>query len=263
MSIKIGTSDVQKVYIWWSQAKEVYVWTTKVRPTWWQPWSNTLIYLPLNWNTNNLWTYWASWNWTLPSSSYYSWWYIQGSSWTKCYISKGAKDQTAALHGNYSSTQFGTADRTISVWIKWINFWTKSDGVSLHYIWTSSGWTSWWWFGLWSQVQNAGSWEIWILRYNSDPYTTWLTFDTNRHNYIITYNNTNKAKMYVDGTQLTMTQYANSSFNTNWTWYWLWCLRNYYANKQVAFSEYIIENKARTATEASDYYNLTKWNYWL
>ena len=182
---------------------------------WWQPSVNTLIYLPLNWDANNLWTYWVSWNWTLPSSSYYSWGYIQGNSWTKCYISKGESDQTAALHGNYSSTNFGTADRTISVWIKWIDFWTKAEPVSLHYIWTSSGWTNWWWFGIWSQNQTDGSWQIWILRYFDDPYTTWLTFDTNRHNYIITYNDTNKAKMYVDGTQLTMTQYATSSFNIN------------------------------------------------
>ena len=69
--------------------------------------------------------------------------------------------------------------------------------------------------------------------------------------------------MYVDGTQLTMTQYATSSFNTNWTWYWLWGLRSNDTTKQIAFSEYIIENKERTSQEVSDYFNQTKSLYWI
>ena len=58
-------TKVSSVYIWnWDST------ATKVRPAWWTPWANTLVYLKLNWDALD-----SSWNWnnwTLPSSSYYT-----------------------------------------------------------------------------------------------------------------------------------------------------------------------------------------------
>lgn len=229
--------------------------------SWWEPWANTLIYLPLNWDATNLGTYWTSGDWILPSSTYYSWEYINWSSGDKyfySYSSLSGLGNQAQIQGSYSSTALGSSNRTVSIWMKIIDGINSNQNYPM-YIGRASWWTQWEWFWLW--IMDGSQSKLWIIRYYGDPYTNSWTYDNKWHNYTITYSNTNKAKMYVDGSQVIMTSDANVSFNTIWTnyfigtWKWNW--------KKLWLSKFIIEDKEWTATETSDYVNKTKYLYWI
>ncbi len=226
---------------------------------WWQPWVNTLVYLPLNWDALD--QSGNSRDGTMPSNtSLYSWEYINGNSWSQYYLAHWAWDQNSAIYGTYASTQLWNADRTICVWVKVVAS-INSAEVDFHYIGTANGGTQWWWFGVFAMYASPN--HIGILRYYDDPYTNNFSYDNNWHNYIVTYSDTNKAKMYVDWQQVVMTANANVSFSTVGTNYYLWALRSSDTSKRIWLSKYIIEDKERTAQEISDYFDQTKWDYWI
>ena len=222
----------------------------------WKPWANTLVYLPLNWDALD--QSGNSRDGTLPSSSYYTWEYINWVDWQQCIKFKWASGDNSELSWTYADATIWSWDRTISFWGKFDVVWSSS--VYMTHIWTQNWWTQWWWFGIYCKDWwNAN--QIWILRYYNDPYMTSFTYDTNRHHWVITYNNTNKAKMYVDGVQVVMTQNVSASFNTVWTNYFFGAYRGSDTSRRISFSNYIIENKERTADEITKYYNSTKANY--
>lgn len=239
----------------WNKIKKIYIGTKQVYPPTWNPWANTLVYLPLNWDALD--QSGNSRDGTLPNTWNYSWEYINWVSWEKCFYSysTAAWNNTNWIYWTYDATAIGSNDVTISVWLKsktitdttW--YWLGTETES---------WPHWMWIWL-----TPWSWTyLMIIRFYDDPYTSW-TYDNNRHNYIITYNDTNKSKMYVDWVNVPMTTNANASFDITSNRFQLWCMRWNSGGSQAYFSRWIIENKERTATEALDYYNLTKWNYWL
>lgn len=65
------------------------------------------------------------------------------------------------------------------------------------------------------------------------------------------------------------TYYAQDSYSLSWTQATKLTINNAWDTNSSSFannnyiSELIIEDKARTAQEISDYYTITKWNYWL
>lgn len=247
---------IDKYYLNWTEYK------IKFEGWWWQPWVNTLVYLTLNWDTLD--TSGNSRDGTL-NFSWYTYEYISWNSWTK-YI-KMVWDATmdACISGTYSSTALWNWDRTVSIWLKfftlgWVDVQTP---VSSFYLGARNGGSNWGWFGMFSfQSTNNPADYIWILRYFDDPSNpSYSSYDYNWHNYVITYNNTNKAKMYVDGQQITMTNSANSSFNTTNTSYQLWPLRTDVSWMTIWYSSFIIENKERTAQEILGYFNQTKSLY--
>lgn len=234
-----------------------------VTPTswWWTPWANTLVYLPLDWDaldqsgnsrdgtlSNNQWSY--------------SWEYVIWASWKKCFRSYLWASSSYGVSGwriswNYSSTALWSWDRSISIWIKFV--WPTVE-VSPHWIGSLNGWTPWEWFWMFFAV-----WEFWILRYYDDPYMTPPSFWNTWHNIIVTYSSTNLSSMYIDWVKQTLTNNPASTFNTLWIGYQLWTLRVDTPSQDMEYymSEYIIESKERTAQEVANYFNLTKWDYWI
>lgn len=242
----------------------MYIWQQKIRPSpWWQPWVNTLVYLTLDGNTTD--TSGNGRDGTLNFSSY-TYEYLSWNSWTQYIKMVWNNSMNDCISWTYSSTALWSWDRTVSCWLKF--FTLKSDidtSVSPFYLGALNGGTIWGWFGMYNFA--ADSWQnkqIWILRYYSDPQNqNYSDYDYNWHNYIITYNDTNKGKMYIDGQQITMTSDANSSFNTSNTAYQLWPIRTSIAWMTIWYSSFIIEDKAWTDQEISDYFDLTKWDYWV
>ena len=246
----------------WYKVKKIYQWTNQVRPTGWTPGSNTLVYLPLDWDAND-----SSWNWnngTVSSNSWsYSWQYISWSSWRKCFYSSlwATTSELAwwVVSWTYASSAIRSNPRTVSIWFKSTG---QTAQWSWQWIWNRSWSTQWEWFWLFSSI----SWnKFWILRYYSDPYITKSSWDSNWHNYIITYDNTNKSKLYIDWVLQTFAGNGTVTFDTLGTAYQLWILRvsGTSTSTNIYFSEYIIENKVRTATEVLNYFNTFKWDYWI
>ena len=223
---------------------------------WRQPWVNTLVYLPLNWDALD--QSGNSRDGTLPSS--YSWDTLP--NWNQCFaITWWRWDFSSyCITWTYSNTALWSWDRTISIRMK-INSWLNNHEFVSTFIWSPSWWTSWEWFG-WRHMSNSSN-LLWIIRYMDDPNTTSFTYDTNWHNYVLTYSNTNKWKVYVDGVQIAMTNNPSVSFDTLWTNYAVGIWRNNDYDKSLDLSNFIIEDKERTAQDISDYYNATKWDYWI
>lgn len=226
----------------------------------WKPWVNTLIYLPLNWDADNQWTY-SSWDWTLPGSTYYSWEYINWVSGTQYRKSTAPSGDNwgVVIHWNYNSSALWSWDRTVSIWLKFVTWYDDNQPVNPVILWPS-GWWNGKWFWLWCKYWSST--HLWILRYVDDPYTENFTYQTGWHNYVMTYSNTNKAKMYVDWQQVILDHNASSSFNTTSTDYYIGTLRTV-TNYELGYSNFIIESTEWTASDVLDYYNATKWRYWI
>ena len=145
--------------------------------------------------------------------------------------------------------------------MKFDNLWNLDEQVSPFWIWTANWWNQWWWFWLFCLKTSSYNSTLWILRYYSDPACNYNNYDTNWHNIIITYDDTNKAKAYVDWVQVTMTLNATVSFNTIWTNYYIWAWRTGDTWKLIRYSEFIIENKVWNQIDIQKYYNQTKSIY--
>lgn len=226
-----------------------------------QPTGTTLVYLPLDWDATD--KSWNGHNWTLTTNNGgYSWEYISGNSWTKCFRSyigsiSWVNKNGGKISWDYSSTALWTSDRTVSIWVKFI--WPTNNG-SPHWIGSWNWWTNGEWFGIY-----FWSGKFWILRYYDDPNMTKPDFWTTWHNIIVTYSTTNLWRMYIDWVKQTLTSNATQTFNTLSVGYQLWVLRTENTSQTTEYymSEFIVDGKEWTAQEVLDYYNDTKSNYWL
>ena len=213
---------------------------------WWKPWANTIAYYPLkadfndaSWNNKNLTNTWS------PSITTY-WWVACASysSWNN--------------YSYYNGSIWATATaRTISVWL---NIPTALDAW-IWWIATSNNYWKWWlWF-------TEKSWQIWVSDFwagqDRFAYPSWW-FN------IIAAQEWSTIKAYLNWTLVKT--YTNQ--DTTWSWatapnilkiWWKPWSNGGWADSNFAWyvSEFILENKTRTADEATKYYNSTKSNYWL
>lgn len=235
----------------------------------WQPWANTLVYLPLEWDVDDY-----SWNWN-------NWaWKAWSSAWTPDYATLSTGKVVAKINwtwGTGSSSNisitiptYQTAPKTISVWMykcssyeSWFN--EQNAGAWKYFMWQlASDWQNWWAFRL------TGN-------YNWNPYCWYQCWDWSdsrifaQHNYIwqwqhlvATCDNTNTSyyinwvlkgslsKVIQANADLFMWvapfEYSSSSPEVRFFWY---------------FSEVILEDIAWTATDITKYYNDTKAQYWI
>lgn len=210
--------------------------------TWWQPWENTLLYLPLNWDLLD-----KSWNhndWT--------------AIWTISF--QTVWNRQFAYFNSNSAIQL----QTIPVWT-----WNPQAFTQVARLKTNSSWL-WYMHHFWNDATHSrirlvvfynnlrplqdmygSSWDTYIW-----PASTSSLWDT-RICVWYTYNNS-KHKLYINW-QLywTWTNAINIWWTTNrniWSVDWTWW---------YAMSECIFERWERTLQNFVDYYNLTKWNYWL
>lgn len=225
-------------YVWTSALKGAYLWEWP-----WSPWTNTKAYRPLKDDFNDY-----SWHWYNLAQT----WTITLTTlnWAKCTKWGG---WASYLQNTTAVLPSGTASRT----------------VSLRYAEPSNSWNH--------HILYYGSNSVW---YMWDMLTVSLNFRFNQGNtinssfnatvnewnlYTITWSSTNKIKIYVNGTlNTTNTSYTinttavsasspirlfNRGNNTSYpsTWY---------------LADVIVEDKERTATEISKYYNDFKADYW-
>ena len=224
----------------------------QVRPKKWQPWANTVLYCPLkddilDHSGNHTMTMTTSDYWTVAKDNtgfyYFNWWYISSETYS------------------WPITAW-----TLSTWVKksFSKTWwdpSYSWSVSAHYIGYSPfhcwlafnyGWYNWY---SWNYLAGTTSWT-------TDKSISWPTM-WSWELWTMTYDNTVWAKFYRNGT------YEDSFSNTNDlrndslpTFIWAtYPFTDQYLDGYL--SDVIIEDKARTAQEIANYYNITKSNYWL
>lgn len=213
---------------------------------WWQPWANTMAYLPLKWNLTDLawnytWTSWANLQWDttvadIPVA------YVSTNDWYA-----------------YTTTNWPTIDGsnsyTVSWWVKLsdvtkamsiidIDYWTYRglamtkfyDGAYKQYFIIYLWWYSW------------SSGIEYLYTYN--PWTNWNL-------YTATYSPWN-IKWYINGS-LVSQQSVTLSWSISPTSYISIGKSN--KTQSTYYSDILFEQSEKSAQEISDYYNQTKSLY--
>lgn len=215
----------------------------QVRPdTWWQPWANTLAYYKFNWNLND-----SSGNGRNLNMYTGSFSYSTLSSWQPyCQLNTNAQ-------AYFSSFPFNRTAYTVSWWCYFTDVTSSNQKIimDLHdggnyfprfYAW---GWNH---SGKISSVVSFDSY---------DP--SWAT---NTRYYLVAVIKNNVSYSYINWNLIHSQSYSNSA--TSWSLFLNGTSNHnsgYYTSWRI--SELILENKARTAQEISNYYNQTKSDYWL
>lgn len=231
-SIKIWTIPIKRVTIRPNGTEK------QIRPAWWAPWANTIAYRPLNSTStiNDMKWHWTAYNLTASwNPSYWTLWVTL--TWQKLGL-PSIPEQA----------------KTVCCWLKinsW-NTWTYAavydlqiSGSILWRIWTKSG------NNVFIAQSDKPSTKQWSLSNRDDWKRKLLCF---------TWDN-NVCTLYINWQQEGT---VNSWSSMPWqpiVWVMGWTINEWTQNCDI--SEFIIESVARTAQEVSDYYNLTKWNYWL
>lgn len=235
--------------LWWIS----YCDAKSVTPSpWWQPWVNTYVYYPLDWDLKDY--SWnnrdLSWSWI----TYETLWDIQ--VWVFNNVSATYTNDWLNWWSEYTYSVFTQTD-TVPTWypVAWFPYHTAVLSISNQ--WNINDYGRVVWFGLW--------WALSEEYYNGMMnVASWGTVSTNTWYHLVSTRDGSSLKTYL-----------------NWVLVWTASLRwigsHSNATLNVAFqrntsdsvkygwkiSKVILENKARTAQEISKYYNQTKSDYWL
>ena len=217
----------------------------------WKPWANTIAYYPLTssttvndmkwsgtaynltskWTSPTFWTYW----WV--SCAYFSSsWMLYNNSWTWTAL----WNYTISIWYNKTDNPPQDNGSICWLWVWWINF-----GYAVALYWktrpTSTQWVYWfhnatsqsyvWPYSIswWTNIVIVANWSSWKLYINWVQQWSTFTIWSSTPNYIA-------ISRYQSGDTL----------DRSIRWY---------------MSEFIMENKVRTADEVAKYYNSTKANY--
>jgi len=216
----------------------------QVRPdTWWQPWANTIAYYKFNWNLND--SSGNNRNLSLAAGSV--------TYWTESWWAKYGYFNTSTYTNNYTSMPYYSTNYTINYWYKRVwsvswNYWIIAD---FH---TGSNYFP------RLKVQNS---VIWFIVGRSDVGASgtdsWNNYCISISNWITScYKNWG---LVASGHSVNSFSWNLPYFRLNTVWYTTASYSDYAGDGR--FSEFIVENKARTAQEIADYYNSTKSKYWL
>ena len=209
----------------------------------WQPWANTVAYYTLDTDFNDY-----SWN---NRSLTNSWATITTVSWVNCAYYDGSS------YSQLDGYSLDNSHRTINLWVK-CTWWGYQWLVHIApYSWDSGG-SLWIKFNNW----NTNVWP-WDWANASAESVTANVSAWNWHNIVVT-QETSTTKLYVDWSLIwTISDYPSQS-QVPW-WWALWSKYFSLHSEKLTWylSKVILENKVRTAQEISDYYNQTKWDYWI
>ena len=215
-----------------------------------QPWANTIAYYTFNGDCDD-------------SSS--NWYDLTPYNVTYSTITNG--DEVAYFNGSNAYAiltwlNMTISDATMNIWIK------KTRNTASENFGQLASTTEWWRS---ITTRTTWTWDIWNQLYYSawqflGSNGTWIANDT-WMNVVITAGSTGN-KLYVNGQEVAMTYNHWNSSTPLWTrlFDWIVISRHVAADANWAqwyVSKRIIEDKMRTASEISDYYDLTKWSYWL
>lgn len=206
----------------------------------WRPWENTVLYIPMKEDLLD-----HSWNGISVTSNSVSlsqvWWI---NVWYFGAANNACLSFTNPSNMSWSRTVVSRFKTTSSdnQWI--LTQWTEAASKWLH-LWYSS----------------SSRWAvIWFFNNDMDSNSTSWT-DNNWHLITFTYNWWWESKIYLDSQVLkSWTLSWLNTWNNTWN---IWKYLSWTVKFNGYMSEWILENKVRTAQEVADYYNKTKWNYWL
>jgi hypothetical protein len=234
----------------WYKVNKRLIWTTKVRPSWWKPWANTVAYYPLTSSTTT--SDMSGNNRNLTNS-----WVIFGTNqWVSCASFNGSS--TRLRYSNFYN---------LSQWDYCINFWAYKLTQTSNDAYVFAMWT----------FKSAYKWQSLVIQYDNNVlrFAFWfddLDSDINPWNQRVNIwvkfkKSTNQQFIYVNGvlrnsrtttythTLQVLNLYIGSWYSTD-TWvyinHWNWYLSNL-----------IVEKSWWSDSEFLDYYNQTKSNYWL
>lgn len=220
--------------------------TTQIRPAWWQPWANTIAWYPLD-STNTIND--KSWNgYNLTNS-----WITFGTNWwVDC------ANMTTNVYAYSTSIPLPSWNnaRTISYW-----FYNTSNNNDTYWCAYGSHWT-----GLFFAPRING-WNYSFMGYARD-FNTSTSVPTWVWQLVTLTYNWSTVVYYINGTKI---YYSNLSLNTTAVWntrkFVIWCRLDASATPWNYVTWYmsnmVLENVDWTEQEVSDYYDLTKSNYWL
>ena len=218
-----------------------------INQSWWQPWVNTLAYRPLESDANE---YSGNYNWTI--------------SWTALTFSKvwWANVNSAFFASTKMTTSFNTKASTISFWAykpssssdPSINDWKAIIGDRLAN--NGNG------MAIQALELNKTTGSV-MIKYNTSnkSYTIWKFTDKRRH--ICVTSDGSNIVVYANWTAVISTSWTRTP--TTWLWLWIaaWDNLNSNYNRRWHISRVIAESVAWTQQEVQDYYNQTKWDYWI
>lgn len=216
---------------------------------WWTPWANTLAYYDFETDTSALINKASSW-------STYDWTYYNTPTiWT---LASGKKYFNCSWN-NYAATPVIPFD------------WSWFTINMRMYVPTTQNHE---WYVLWTKYYTVTTLRIyeWCYNWSYDIAIWWDNnwYNTNRsnlswwklHTFISDWTHT---YIYIDGVLIGTYNYTASTTNTDNFWIGMLYEQKHQTAKcfEWYFGSVMFENKVRTATEISDYYNQTKWDYWL
>lgn len=213
---------------------------------WRQPWANTLLYLPLQTDVidqsgNNRSTFWYG------TSSFTTVWNVPSANFSSGKISVSNDFITTAL-----------TEKTISCWVYPTFSSVNSDNTFLYWLVTDNCF-----FALTfvsSSKIDSWTWDHWNLTTADLGYSQnqWMLVTTTCKDWA------DNNKVYINWNLAVQWQwtnrprwYSSATFNL---WTFIGWTHNTYA-WNINISNVILEDKARTAQEVSDYYNSTKSLY--
>ena len=260
-------TEIKNIYLWDSIPSEFYVWTTLADEvyigdvlvwggnSWWTPWANTVAYIPLR---DDLLDHWPN-QYTLTNS----WWVTIVNDKANIWV----------WYFNWSSRLLNTS---ISSWLPlWATAKTISCYVRFNYVSSTQSQEMVWFWRCWWGSSDSANKSFFLFRDKSKrlAFTTWWSSNDKPTNVTIVDNTWYHLLATDDGT--TYKIYVNWVLNTSGTLTpnttgtaivigWTIDTRSQYEDYVYWYiSDVIIENKAWSSQEIQDYYNLTKWNYWL
>ena len=202
----------------------------------WQPWANTIWYWKLEENTNaTVWTTTSSNNVTFTTLA----------SWKKVAVFDGSSSRIVIpalptwTNNTYLARVNKTGNWTWEMQAIVLCWWSWKKGVALRTN-TSPRWCMSSQFNAWTNL-------------------TWAT-SNNTWYFVAIVQNSSWSIYYLNWSQASTSSvtWANSN-----TWSAIWSNSGAQDYFKWYISEVIVENKAWTDQEVSDYYNQTKWDYWI
>lgn len=224
-----------------SEPKKIYI-RVDVQP--WQPWANTTMYFKFNWNLKD------EISWTTYTASAITYWTL--SWWQQYAILPWNNNSSFAINNNLSD---GWSELTMHTWFYVAN----TNNMRCEFA-TNNYYTSFIWeggnIGIYYYDRSQDIWNWWasnIPSYNINE----------RHLFSQTIKADWKIKIFLDG-QLWWEKNMQSSLWSSSGSQYIWAYREWGQKFFVWWlSEMIAEKIEWTEQEVADYYNLTKWNYWL
>lgn len=229
----------------WYKLKKIYIWTNQVRPSWWQPWANTIAYYPLD-NTNtvndlsgNNHTLTNVWNVSFDSlSTTFNW-----SNYLYCSPLWETVPFTVSFYLYITDSSWDSVEKWL-VRHTWGNYYGWSTTILNH-----------------SSMPHTKDIRVWTEPNNNCSYTS-STPSNWWHNIVVVCDSTNM-KLYVDW----VFQSNNTAVAQTWTWWYFTIWTEYWTsfdnNYKWKISKVIVESIERTAQEIADYYDQTKSLYWI